>query len=69
MIEQTKLSTVRKPTITSLPTVNTSQIVNTTHLADYSTVTTKSVEVDFSDQYDNLLYITGMIHCFTYFVS
>lgn len=61
--EQTQFPTLRSRIKTILTSVQTDQIINSTHSADYSSTIIKSVMVQFSNLYDNRLVVTEMIHC------
>lgn len=63
MTEQPKMTTVCTQYRTSPSTVRTDHTVHAMPSADYSSIITMAVAVHLSDQYDNRLYISGMIGC------
>lgn len=66
MTEQTTLTTVCTRLRTALTAVQIDEITDTTYLAGYSTINTKSAVVHLSDQLDSRLLFTGWIHCLKY---
>lgn len=60
------MATVHTSIQTALITVQSVKKINVTKLADNSTTITKVTPVHFSDQNDNPLWVTQMMHCLTY---